>query len=63
MGKYFDDVHSCVSISNGMRHSNDYIDMNMSGRLSISHIGREIRHPDSERVSQHFEAVKFNDSV
>ena len=29
MGKYLDDVHSCVSISNGMRHSNDYGDMDI----------------------------------
>lgn len=51
MGKYLDDVHSCVSISNGMRHSNDYGDMDIHGSspatawttlslLSISHIGR-----------------------
>ena len=49
MGKYLDDVHSCVSISNGMRHSNDYGDMDIQGSsrlqarlslLSISHIGR-----------------------
>ena len=31
MGKYLDDVHSCVSISNGMRHSNDYGDMDIHG--------------------------------
>ena len=49
MGKYLDDVHSCVSISNGMRHSNDYIDMNMPEFLSIFHIGNEIRHLDTGR--------------
>ena len=31
MGKYLDDVHSCDSISNGMRHSNDYGDMDIHG--------------------------------
>ena len=67
MGKYLDDVHSCVSISNGMRHSNDYIDMNMPEFLSIFHIGNEIRHLDTgrekDRESQHFKVVKFNDSM
>ena len=29
MRKYLDGAHSCVSISNGMRHSNDYGDMEL----------------------------------
>ena len=36
MGKYLDDVHSCVSISNGMRHSNDYGDMDIHGSRQAS---------------------------
>ena len=51
-GKYFHEVHSCVSISNGMRHSNDYDDMDMLNLLSISHIGDEIEMLEHSKISR-----------